>query len=232
MRSLRSLTLLLLIPACADVENPDEHDHDHDHGLVTTIELVFTPDGGGEALSFLWADPQDDGDPSIDTVVLSEGSYALDVRFTNELAEPPEDVTAEVAEEGFRQAASRGDRLPQQGLAEVLKQLGRPVPEVEQASAGGPDAGAGGFVCQRTGRPGQQLPKPPFKGPIGQWIYENISAQTWRDWIGQGTKVINELRLDFSREEDQATYDQHMREFLGIDDELCRSLTGEAASGA
>jgi len=100
MRSLRSLTLLLLIPACADVENPDEHDHDHDHGLVTTIELVFTPDGGGEALSFLWADPQDDGDPSIDTVVLSEGSYALDVRFTNELAEPPEDVTAEVAEEG------------------------------------------------------------------------------------------------------------------------------------
>ena len=52
-----------------------------------------------------------------------------------------------------------------------------------------------------------------------EWIRDNISAETWHEWIGQGTKVINELRLDFSREEDQAVYDQHMYEFLGIDDE-------------
>ena len=36
------------------------------------------------------------------------------------------------------------------------------------------------------------------------------------DWIGQGTKVINELRLDFSREEDQKSYEDNMIEFLSI----------------
>ena len=35
--------------------------------------------------------------------------------------------------------------------------------------------------------------------------------------IGQGTKVINELRLDFSRDRDQEIHDQHMREYLGYE---------------
>jgi hypothetical protein len=37
--------------------------------------------------------------------------------------------------------------------------------------------------------------------------------------------VINELRLDLSRDQDQETYDLHMREFLGIDDELHDQIT-------
>jgi Fe-S cluster biosynthesis and repair protein YggX len=52
---------------------------------------------------------------------------------------------------------------------------------------------------------------------VGEWIQKNISAETWKTWIGQGTKVINELRLDFSRDKDQEVYDQHMHEYLGID---------------
>ena len=63
-----------------------------------------------------------------------------------------------------------------------------------------------------------------MRGALGQWIYENISVETWREWIGQGTKVINELRLDFSREEDQRVFDQHMCEFLGIDESLYKEL--------
>jgi hypothetical protein len=39
--------------------------------------------------------------------------------------------------------------------------------------------------------------------------------------------VINELRLDFSRDQDQETYDQHMREFLGIDSEMYTQITGK-----
>lgn len=70
---------------------------------------------------------------------------------------------------------------------------------------------------------------PPFKGAIGAWIQENISNETWNDWIGQGTKVINELRLDFSRDEDQETYERQMYEFLGIDDDLLASLGVETS---
>lgn len=99
MRLLRALPFLLLVPACSDVEDPDDHDHNHDHGLVTTVDLVFTPDAGGDALTFTWSDPEDDGSPLVDPVVLPEGSYTLDIAFWNELEDPVEDVTPEVVEE-------------------------------------------------------------------------------------------------------------------------------------
>lgn len=133
---------------------------------------------------------------------------------------------AEVLDKGYRAAASRGDLMPRDAMADLLKQLGKEPPKVETAEA--PATGTGSFVCQRTGKPGTQLPRPPFKGPVGAWIYENISQQTWNAWIGQGTKVINELRLDLSRDEDGEVYDQHMREYLGIDDSLLAQLQATA----
>jgi Fe-S cluster biosynthesis and repair protein YggX len=135
---------------------------------------------------------------------------------------------AEVLKEGYTVAAQRGDFMPKKAIADLLKQLNVPLPEV----AGAKEEVAlppGTFVCKKTGRPGHQLPRPPFKGPIGQWIYDNISSETWKDWIGQGTKVINELRLDLSRDEHAETYDQHMREYLGMDEALLREL-GERAN--
>ena len=141
-----------------------------------------------------------------------------------------EKKAGEVATEGYVECAKRGDLAPRNALAELLAELGLPLPqlpkEVVQAQASAALA-AGDFVCGRTGQPGTQLNKAPFKGPIGQWIHANISAQTWQMWIGQGTKVINELRLDLARAEDGATYDEHMREFLGIDETLYAELMRE-----
>lgn len=156
------------------------------------------------------------------------------------------DMAAQMATRGFVIAAERGDLMPKNSMADLLKGLGRPVPiPPPRAGAGVGSAGdmsllAGGkakkydgpippgaFVCQRTGRPGTKMARPPFKGPVGQWIFENITKETFDAWIGQGTKVINELRLDLSRDTDSDTYDQHMREFLGIDEELYAKLTNE-----
>jgi len=138
------------------------------------------------------------------------------------------DAAAEVLTQGYKAAAGRGDRMPMKAMGDLLAKLGRPVPEAPGAkTTGATPAGAGdGFVCQRTGRPGTKMSKPPFKGPVGDWIGANISKETFEDWIAQGTKVINELRLDLSRDEDEAVYDAHMREFLGIDDELYERLIG------
>jgi Fe-S cluster biosynthesis and repair protein YggX len=69
------------------------------------------------------------------------------------------------------------------------------------------------------------MSRAPFKGPVGAWIAENISQQTFDDGIRQCTKVIYELRLDLSRDEDGVTYDRHMRDYLGIDDALLAQLT-------
>ncbi|MCE7974768.1 MAG: tetratricopeptide repeat protein [Leptolyngbya sp. PLA1] len=132
-----------------------------------------------------------------------------------------------ILKEGFLSASGRGDRLPAKAMGEMLLALGEPIPETPGSVASPVESkGDGSFVCTRTGRPGSKLPKPPFKGPLGQWIYEHISAETWDQWIRQGTKVINELRLDLSRDEDAATYDRHMREYLGVDDELLAKLSG------
>lgn len=133
---------------------------------------------------------------------------------------------ARVLTEGFVAAAERGDLMPKNAMEALLKRIGAPVPEVEvKKEARIPE---GSFVCSQTGKPGTKLPRAPFRGPIGAWIQENISKETFDDWIRQGTKVINELRLDLSRDEDEVVYDAHMREYLGITDDLYQKLTGAA----
>lgn len=155
------------------------------------------------------------------------------------------DRAAQFAVRGYTIAAERGDLLPRNAMADLLKQLGREVPEVAAKGGGrkdgisllGSDAPGGPrpdpasfppgtFIDHKTGRPGTKMPRPPFRGPLGQWIHEHISQETFNAWIGQGTKVINELRLDLSSDPDAAVYDQHMREFLGIDDALYEKIMG------
>jgi Fe-S cluster biosynthesis and repair protein YggX len=137
-----------------------------------------------------------------------------------------EDKAVDVLERGWTVAATRGDLMVRDGIATLLESIGRAAPTLSSEAEAEAQrlAEAGTFICRRTGRPGNPLDAAPFRGPVGAWIAENISSETWNDWIGQGTKVINELRLDFSRDEDQETYDRHMREFLGIDDDLLASL--------
>ncbi|MEL7238648.1 MAG: Fe(2+)-trafficking protein, partial [Planctomycetota bacterium] len=80
--------------------------------------------------------------------------------------------------------------------------------------------GEGQVLDARTGEIGRRMPRPPFKGKLGQLIYDNTSAESWQEWIGMGTKVINELRLPLSDPKAQAMYDQHMVEFLNLRDKM------------
>ncbi len=84
-----------------------------------------------------------------------------------------------------------------------------------------------------TGKAGNKLARPPFKGPVESVDLREPHKGNLRhvDHL-QGTKVINELRLDLSRDEDSALYDKHMREFLGIDEVLYAKLQGGASSKA
>jgi Fe-S cluster biosynthesis and repair protein YggX len=142
------------------------------------------------------------------------------------------DEAARTLERGYVVAAGKGDMMPHNEMGELLRSIGREPPELSPETRASAEqlAASGAFTCSRTGRAGTQLPEPPMRGAIGKWIHENISAETWSDWIGQGTKVINELRLDFSREEDQQVFDEHMFEFLGIDAALREQLTSKSSS--
>ncbi len=129
------------------------------------------------------------------------------------------DEAAEVLTAGYIKAAARGDVMPQRAMESLLQKLGQPIPGVEAVAAAMPKidpADPNAIIDKRSGKPGTKLPDPPMRGPVGKFIFAHYSQQTWREWIGQGTKVINELRLDFSRPDHQKVYEQHMLEWLGI----------------
>lgn len=127
---------------------------------------------------------------------------------------------------GYEQAAQRGERRVQEGIASILAEAGLVVPTVE-APATAAEGNGGEFRCHHSGTLGTQMEEAPMRGPIGEWVGKHISAETWATWIGQGTKVINELRLDFSREEDQRTFEDYMIEFLGVPPEVVAAERGE-----
>ncbi len=140
-----------------------------------------------------------------------------------------EDAAAEILLKGYEIAAGKGDVMPRDAMADLLEKLGRerPITEVQPTAPADAAAQNGTFLCKASGRTGTQLAEPPMRGALGQWIYDNVCSQMWETWIAQGTKVINELRLDFSREEDQKVFDQYMCEFLGIDEALYGELTAK-----
>ncbi len=137
-----------------------------------------------------------------------------------------------VLSQGYIIAAQRGDLMPKTAIATLLKTIGAPLPEVSEVRAPGAGAaaavGENAIICRQSGKPGTRMTRPPFKGPVGAWIAANISKETFDAWIRQGTKVINEMRLDLSRDKDNEAYDQHMREYLGIDDALLAEIRGTA----
>jgi hypothetical protein len=104
-----SLSALLIMTACSPVPAEEEPPEDQSSGLITTISLNFTPNDGGEPLSFLWSDPEGDGDPIVDEIPLPDASnhnhhdarnYTLDIEVWNDLEDPPRDIAADIEEAG------------------------------------------------------------------------------------------------------------------------------------
>jgi len=131
------------------------------------------------------------------------------------------DEAVKVLKEGYVVADEHGHNLPRDAMAKLLQSLGEAVPQTKKAAPAGP-VGAGGFRCHRpgciAGPHARQLARPPINDELGQRIYENICADCWQDWLrNYSVKVINELRLDLSREDHQAQYDEYMRGFFGME---------------
>ena len=118
--------------------------------------------------------------------------------------------------EGAKVAGARGDVMPKNEMVKMLKELGAPVPEELAAQRQATQVGEGQVHCKRCGRVAAKLPKPPMRNAFGQEIYDNICADCWREAIGFGTKVINELRLPMNDPQAGKMWDQHVREFLNL----------------
>jgi len=129
----------------------------------------------------------------------------------------------EVMTKGVTVADEQGDRMPRDAMARILRGWDVPVPAYKTTERVGLDSGVGGasapgFQCSRCGRPDGQLAERPFKGPLGEKILANVCGGCWKEWIGMGTKVINELGLTLSSPAGQQAYDQYLVEFLQLED--------------
>jgi len=140
-----------------------------------------------------------------------------------------EDEAGPILTKGYTVAAERGDVMPQKAIGSLLEKIGQPTPQVQDAAARKQEVEASGdtVLDRRTGTPQNRLPDPPMRGPTGKFIYDHFGQDTWREWIGQGTKVINELRLDFSNDAHQDIYDQYMLEWLAVTPEEIDAYAGQ-----
>jgi Fe-S cluster biosynthesis and repair protein YggX len=76
--------------------------------------------------------------------------------------------------------------------------------------------------CKKYQREMEGLAMPPYPGPKGQEIFEQISKQAWQEWQAHQTLLINERRLSLM---DPAT-----RKFLQA--EMDKFFSGEDVAQA
>ena len=139
--------------------------------------------------------------------LLAEGQLALGKR----------DSAIQMLTMGVRIANERGDQMPKNAMIAKLQELGAPVPEfASKATAPAPQVGEGQIVCSRCGRVSPKMAHAPFSNAQGKLIHEKVCGDCWREWIGMGTKVINEMRLPLADPQAQKIFDQHMFEFLNL----------------
>ncbi len=53
--------------------------------------------------------------------------------------------------------------------------------------------------CIKLDKDAEGLDAPTYPGELGQRIFENVSKEAWKLWLGQQTILINEHRISPSR---------------------------------
>ena len=57
--------------------------------------------------------------------------------------------------------------------------------------------------CIKLGRKAEGMAKLPFKGELGQRLFNQVSAEAWKAWLEHSKMLINEYRLDLTSESGQ-----------------------------
>jgi Fe-S cluster biosynthesis and repair protein YggX len=68
--------------------------------------------------------------------------------------------------------------------------------------------------CAVFGAEAEGLDRPPYPGPLGQRIYENVSRQAWQKWLAHQTMLINEYRLSPLEAKSRQFLEQEMEKFF------------------
>lgn len=70
------------------------------------------------------------------------------------------------------------------------------------------------ITCERCGRSGEQLPKPPLKDALGQRVHSSICRACWDEWLQYQTALINHYGLDVRTPDAREFLKTNMEGFL------------------
>ncbi len=76
--------------------------------------------------------------------------------------------------------------------------------------------------CVKLKTEAEGLDYPPYPGPIGKRIWEEVSKQAWKDWLEHQKRLVNENRLNLA--------DQKARKYL--EEQMMRHFFGDGADQA
>ncbi|UTW10664.1 oxidative damage protection protein [Marinobacterium rhizophilum] len=72
--------------------------------------------------------------------------------------------------------------------------------------------------CRKYQQELEGLARPPYPGPKGMDIYENISQQAWTEWTAHQTLLINEKHLNMMDPSTREFLQKEMDKFMSGDD--------------
>ncbi|MEN9580157.1 MAG: hypothetical protein RJA70_3166 [Pseudomonadota bacterium] len=68
--------------------------------------------------------------------------------------------------------------------------------------------------CIKLGKEAEGLEKPPFKGDLGQKVFDTVSKQAWSAWLEHSKMLINEYRLDLVSEHGQKVWMTELEKYF------------------
>ncbi len=72
--------------------------------------------------------------------------------------------------------------------------------------------------CRKYQQQLQGLDQPPYPGPKGQELFENVSKQAWQEWMEHQTMLINEKRLNLMDMDSRTYLSEQMAKFFDGED--------------
>jgi Fe-S cluster biosynthesis and repair protein YggX len=72
--------------------------------------------------------------------------------------------------------------------------------------------------CKKYQKDMEGLDAPPYPGPKGEDIFNNVSKQAWSEWQAHQTMLINEKHLNMVDAESRKYLQEEMEKFLSGQD--------------
>lgn len=68
--------------------------------------------------------------------------------------------------------------------------------------------------CKKYQQEMEGLLTPPYPGPAGQDIFDNVSKQAWEEWQARQVRLINEKQLSMINPDDRKYLTEQMHKFF------------------